>query len=90
MSSESEPINVKVSSGGQIYNDFGIWDQFLNGMKIKLLILIFCCVIYKLRLGVHFTVWLVHSIWSGDTALCLVQAKTQCTGMAKETERKRR
>lgn len=28
----SEKINVKVSSGGEIYNDLGLWDQVLNGM----------------------------------------------------------
>ena len=28
----NEKINVKVSSGGEIYNDLGLWDQVLNGM----------------------------------------------------------
>ncbi|XP_003387558.1 PREDICTED: selenoprotein S-like [Amphimedon queenslandica] len=61
MSSESEPINVKVSSGGQIYNDLGIWDQFLNGWGyisrygwfILLGLIVLLYVWYKLRPSVQ-------------------------------------
>lgn len=43
----SEKINVKVSSGGEIYNDLGLWDQVLNGM-IEIIIIIDYNNYYKL------------------------------------------
>ena len=64
MSSESEPINVKVSSGGQIYNDLGIWNQFLNGNTIMTIGLIIIIIIMSLiKVGSTFHVMAGSFYW---------------------------